>query len=274
MSTQTKILSSHLHNTSSIIPIYQPSDQNTFNSNFIRLTQQRWELNGLYQSLATLIGHDSALDQMFLYNIGTSKWNRGSTIFWQQQDNSPNIYTGGLISKFDPQSGLAIDGRFTTVQETLVDLYGIDLEKPPVPNLIGNHLVSAYPSQPVIICHNPITALVGSHLLNHCTWLATPDHPLVDLTGPSFVRALPTSASILLIAEPGQEENWSRAHYVLSSFLSVDPNRRIDLLIAADLPDFESSVAKWMANDSFSANWIIGLALGVSAKRKSETLTV
>jgi hypothetical protein len=128
-----------------------------------------------------------------------------------------------------------------------------------------------FPDKPIIVCHNPITALVGNHHLSQYTWLATPEHPLVDLTGPSFVRALPTSSPILLIAEPNREEQWSRAHFVLGTFLSIYPDRRIDLLVASSLPGFIGSMAKWIANDPFYANWIIEATIGVSCNQKIKT---
>lgn len=273
MTNQTDILhpSPQEFSANTILPVYHPDQQETFNYNFIRLTQQRWELNGLYQSLSTLVGHGDALKQMLLYNLGTSKWNAGSAIFWQQQDNDANVYTGGLIVKFDSQSGEAVDNYFTTVQDVLHDCYGIAMNKPPVPNLIGSHLVNMFPDKPVVICHNPITALVGNHHLNHYTWLATPEHLLVDLTGPSVVRALPTSAPILLIAEPNHEEQWSHAHFVLSTFLSTYPDRRIDLLVASSLPGFTGSMARWIANDPFYANWIIDWTIDVPTIHKKKT---
>lgn len=270
MNNQTEILqpAPQEFSPNTIIPVYHPDQQDTFNSNFIRLTQQHWELNGLYQSLSKLICHGNSLTQMLLYNLGTSKWNGGATISWQQHDNNPNVYTGGLIMKYDSHSGEAVDNYFTTVQDILADDYGVRTLKPPVPNLIGSHLVNMFPDKPIIVCHNPITALVGNHHLSQYTWLATPEHPLVDLTGPSFVRALPTSSPILLIAEPNHEEQWSRAHYVLSTFLSIYPHRRIDLLVSSSLPGFTGSMARWIANDPFYANWIIDWTIDVSAVQK------
>lgn len=267
MTNQTEILPASPQECSpnTILPVYQPDQQDTFNSNFIRLTQQRWELNSLYQTLSTLVGHGGALKQMLLYNIGTSKRNGGSTIFWQQEENNPNAYTGGVVVRFEPNSGEAVDNYFTTVQDILADQYGLERLKAPIPDLIGSHLVRAYPTKPIIISHNPITALVGSHHLDQYTWLATPEHPLVDLTGPSCVRALPSSAPILLIAEPNHEEEWSRAHYVISTFLSVYPHRRIELLISSSLPGFTGSMATWIANDPHYANWIIERTISVSA---------
>lgn len=266
MSNQTETLQSNSQpfSPNTIFPLYHPDQQNNFNSNFIHFTQQRWELNGLYQALSKLISHGNALTQMHLYNLGTSKWNGGATIFWQQQDNNPNVYTGGLIMKYDSHSGEAVDNYFTTVQDVLADDYGVRTLKPPVPNLIGSHLVNLFPDKPIIICHNPVTALVGNHHLNQYTWLATPEHPLVDLTGPSCVRALATLSPILLIAEPNHEEEWSRAHYVISTFLSVYPLRRIELLISSSLPGFIGSMARWIANDPFYANWIIDWTIDVS----------
>lgn len=273
MNNQTEILqpAPQEFSPNTIIPVYHPDQQDTFNSNFIRLTQQHWELNGLYQSLSIHLGHGNALTQMLLYNLGTSKWNRGSTIFWQQKDNDPNVYTGGLIVKFDSQSGEAVDNYFTTVQDVLHCCYGIEMNKPPVPKLIGSHLVKMFPDKPVVICHNPVTALVGNHHLNQYTWLATPEHPLVDLTGPSVVRALPTSSPILLIAETNHEEQWSRAHFVLSTFLSSYAHRHVDLLVASSLPGFTGSMAKWIANDPFYANWIIDLTIDVSIVHNKKT---
>lgn len=270
MTNQTDILhpSPQEFSANTILPVYHPDQQDTFNSSFIRLTQQRWELNGLYQALSTLVGHENALDQMLLYNLGTSKWNGGSTIFWQQVENNPNAYTGGVVVKFDPNSGEAVDNFFTSIQEILADNYGVRTCKPPIPNLIGSHLVHMFPDKPIIICHNPITVLVGNHHLDQYTWLATPEHRLVDLTGPSVVRALPTSAPILLIAEPNHEKQWSHAHFVLSTFLSPYPHRRIDLLVASSLPGLTGSMAKWIANDPFYANWIIELTIGISSNQK------
>jgi len=273
MTNQTETLQSipQEFSPNTILPVYHPDQQDNFNSNFIRLTQQWWELNGLYQSLSKLIGHGNALTQMLLYNLGTSKWNGGSTIFWQQYDNNPNVYSGGLIVKFDSQSGEAVDDYFITVQDVLADDYGVGTLKPPVPKLIGSHLVKMFPDKPIVICHSPITALVGNHHLSQYNWLATPEHPLVDLTGPSFVKALPTTSPILLIAEPNHEDQWSRVHFVLRTFLSIYPHRRIDLLVASSLPGFTGSMARWIANDPFYANWIIDWTIDVSTVHNKKT---
>jgi len=270
MGNQTKILQSNPQpfSPNTILPSYHPDSQNNFNSNFIRLTQQRWELNGLYQSLSTLVGHGDALTQVLLYNLGTSKWNGGSTIFWQQVGNNSNAYAGGVVMKFDPKSGEAVDNDFTTVQDILADQYGLKRLKAPIPDLIGSHLVPLFPIKPIIISYNPITALVGSHHLDQYTWLATAEHPLIDLTGPSCVRALPTSSPILLIAEPNHEDEWARAHYVLTMFLSAYPQRRIELLVSSSLPGFTGSMARWIANDPIYANWIFELTIGISSNQK------
>lgn len=270
MTNQTDILHPNPQEFSpnTILPVYHPGKQDIFDSNFIRLTQQRWELNGLYKALSIHVGHGDALNQMLLYNLGTSKWNGGSTIFWQQVGNNSNAYAGGVVMKFDPKSGEAVDNYFTTVQDILADHYGLKRLKAPTPNLIGSHLVPLFPNKPIIISHNPITTLVGSHHLDQYTWLATPEHPLMDLTGPSCVRALPTSSPILLIAEPDHEDEWSRAHYVINTFLSAYPQRRIELLISSSLPGFTGSTARWIANDPIYANWIIELTIGISSNQR------
>ncbi len=238
--------------------IHYPEDNNysfqphLFELPLIQDTQRCWNLNGLYQSLS-LIGHSSAQKQMLRYNLGTSKWFNGSNISWQQKGKSKNYFAGGLVERFDPVTGLACDNNFTTVHDIFLDQFSIDVGKSPVPDLFGNHLLTAEPGKRVIICVNQITALVGSHYFDQFIWLATPRHPLVDLKGPAFITALPTDEPILLLAEMGYEQEWLHTASVVNTFLQALGKRPVHLLFTSSVCDPSIPTSRWIHDCSNEA---------------------
>lgn len=228
--------------------IYYPEDNcnslqpHLFELPLVQETQRCWNLNGLYRSLSSIVGHSSAQNQMLRYNLGTSKWFGGANISWQQKGRSKNYFVGGLVEQFDPVTGIAKDNNFTTVHDILLDQFSIDIGKPPVPELLGNHLVTAEPDKRLIICSDQITALTGSHYFDQFIWLAAPRHPLVDLKGPAFITAMPSDKPILLLVEPNDEDEWSHTAKVVNTFLKAAGKQPVRLLIL----DFTTYTPHWI----------------------------
>lgn len=146
--------------------------------------------NNLYRFLVSLFGENVTLDLCKQYLIGTSKYWKGATIYWQI-DESGNVrqckiilynpYTGkriksgAEIEKFDKATKTFIkqvaEKSCSLVNGKYLDEYTqtLNLEQ----TFFGAHLLAEFPDNEVCIVESEKTALIASVYMPQFVWLAT-----------------------------------------------------------------------------------------------------
>ena len=238
------------HNPQHEIPLAPTRTRSgPFDLGLLRSTQNHWDICGLYLFLAPLIGRDAAIALLLNYNIGVSRWLGGSTIFFLADSGHPSDgFLGAYLFNIDHTTGRSALPIYTTVHDRLWDLYGVDAGKLPQPQpLIGTHLVHKDPSNPVIITRHPSIAILLSHVLPDYTVLAVGELDFIDLNCPAYIPALPTRQPIIMLAEPGDEEEW---HSMMPHLISCVSHRgqSIHYLAISSLPGYAGDSARTILN--------------------------
>lgn len=132
-------------------------------------SQSHYDENNFVKWLQKLFAKSVAMHLVRLYQIGTSKFWPGATVFWQV-DAGGNV-RAGKIMHYDAATGRRTKhpvSRVTWVHSVL-GLQDYQLRQ----CLFGEHLLAQFPDKPVAIVESEKTAIVCSVFLPGFVWLAT-----------------------------------------------------------------------------------------------------
>ena len=126
--------------------------------------------NHLIQYLKTIFDHETILNLINIYKIGTSShFGGGTTIFWQI-DTVGNIRTGKLI-KYDPKTGHRIKKPYVATNWVhklqYKDKFNLNQ------CLFGEHLLTEDLISPVALVESEKTAIIAQGKIPDYLWLAT-----------------------------------------------------------------------------------------------------
>ena len=124
--------------------------------------------NNFVQFLLQLFGFDTTVQLINRYNIGTSKYWKRATVFWQVDINGK--VRSGKIMKYDAQTGRRIKRPFHHINwvHSVLKLPGFELTQ----CLFGEHLLNQHPDRTVAIVESEKTAIIASVYLPQLLWLA------------------------------------------------------------------------------------------------------
>jgi hypothetical protein len=144
------------------IPTYHKAELVT-NSN------KKYEANSFILFLSNYFSENDICKTIAKYNIGTSKYWNGATIFWQI-DTLDNIHAGKVIL-FDKYSGKRIKVPFPHINwvHKIIKLKDFSLQQ----CLFGLQLTKNSLQKPIAIVEAEKTAIIMSLLLPDYIWLAT-----------------------------------------------------------------------------------------------------
>ncbi|WP_299394228.1 DUF6371 domain-containing protein [uncultured Gelidibacter sp.] len=118
--------------------------------------------------LASLWSYEVAYNLADKYNIGTSKYWQGATVFWQV-DKSNNVRSGKIML-YNASNGKRVKESFNHINwaHKALKLDSFNLEQ----CYFGEHLLNEDASKPVAIVESEKTAIISSVYLPEFIWLA------------------------------------------------------------------------------------------------------
>lgn len=124
--------------------------------------------NCFIEYLTSLWGNEVAYELAKKYNIGTSKFWKGATVFWQVDRN--NNIRSGKIMLYNPTNGKRIKEPYNHINwvHTALKLDNFNLEQ----CYFGEHLLNEDTSKPIAIVESEKTAIISSIFLPEFIWLA------------------------------------------------------------------------------------------------------
>lgn len=194
-----------------------PKPTSFIDSVYMYRTMQKFEQNNFFLFLRNLFGEDMARNKMIEYNIGTSTYWYGSSIFWQE-DHNHNIRTGKVML-FNPETGKRIHGKQNWVHAILKEK-DFNLSQ----CLFGEHLFfERWKENLVGLVESEKTAVIASCFLGDLVWLATGGKSLFNPnSSPERFNILKDKTVIiypdLALEKKGIEtpyEEWSRKAEIL-----------------------------------------------------------
>lgn len=128
---------------------------------------KHYDLNNFVDYLSNKVGHDQTMQAVNMYNIGTSKFWSGSTVFWQMDVNG-EIRTGKIIH-YDPITGKRTKQPTNKIQwvHKALKIENFNLQQ----CFFGEHLIKRS-NKPIAIVESEKTAVIASLYLPQFTWIA------------------------------------------------------------------------------------------------------
>ncbi len=122
--------------------------------------------NNLFLFLVQTFGHIKAKELSELYLLGSAKYWRGASVFWQM-DKQMQIRTGKLML-YDAISGKRVKQPYNHIAwvHKLIKVPDFNLEQ----CFFGEHLINAY--KQIAIVESEKTAIIASAYIPQFTWLA------------------------------------------------------------------------------------------------------
>ncbi|MGJ8666719.1 MAG: DUF6371 domain-containing protein [Patiriisocius sp.] len=144
------------------------ADISFINSEIMRKSISSNNLNYFIKYLASLWDLEIAYYLAEKYNIGTSKYWKGATVFWQV-DVKNNIRSGKIML-YNPTTGNRVKEPFNHITwvHKVLQLKRFNLEQ----CLFGEHLLLEDMNKPVAIVESEKTAIIASIYLPEFIWLA------------------------------------------------------------------------------------------------------
>ena len=187
-------------------------------------TLKGYEQNNLFLFLSGFIGEGNANNLMAKYNVGSSKYWQGATVFWQ-------IDVGGRVRQlkimlYNPLTGkrvksdtpaMKLDYKTGKYQEDVGSkdkslIYGkyimggrfnkLNLKQ----CFFGEHLLQN--NGRIAIVESEKTAIIASHFFPELIWLATGGSNGAGFTNPSVCKVL-KGRDIILFPDLGQFDKWT-----------------------------------------------------------------
>lgn len=139
--------------------------------NKIMLASQKcFDQNYFYLFLVSMMGKRETDRLFYMYKVGTSKYWKGSTVFWQIDINQ-RVHAGKVFL-YNKENGHRVkEDGFAKINwvHKLLKLSDFNLNQ----CLFGEHLLSRFPSSPIMIVESEKTAIISSHYMPGYIWLAT-----------------------------------------------------------------------------------------------------
>ena len=135
----------------------------------MQASRSRYNVNNFCRWLCGVFGEQRAFELTAAYQIGTSKYWLGASVFWQI-DRDAKI-RGGKIMLYDSVTGRRVKEPFNYIQwvHKVMKIKPYHLEQ----CLFGEHLLEAAQQKPVAIVESEKTAVVAAGYIPEYVWLAT-----------------------------------------------------------------------------------------------------
>lgn len=153
--------------TTKVIQHEQPPSY--IDNELMERTLSNYSINPLFVFLTGIIGKEGIKRIFRLYKVGTSKKWGGATVYWQI-DRYGRVRSGKIMlyNSFDGHRVKEPHSYVSWVHSELhLDTFNMKQ------CLFGEHLLSQYPSKPVVIVESEKSALIASHFMPDFIWLAT-----------------------------------------------------------------------------------------------------
>lgn len=136
---------------------------------FFKQSLAGYEINNFVIYLKRTFGADITHEAVNRYNVGTSHYWHGATVFWQV-DSTGKVRTGKVML-YDTASGRRVKKPFNhiTWAHRALKLSNFNLQQ----CLFGEHILPTEPTMPVALVESEKTALISSIYLPDFLWLAT-----------------------------------------------------------------------------------------------------
>lgn len=133
-----------------------------------RASMQFFDRSNFAVYLTNLVGKETAKAALFRYNVGSSKYWPGSTVFWQQ-DVDGNIRSGKIML-YNSESGKRVKQPYNhiTWAHKALKIENFNLKQ----CFFGEHLLAQNNNSPIAIVESEKTAVIASIFLPQFTWLA------------------------------------------------------------------------------------------------------
>ena len=137
--------------------------------NIVRQSLKCYSTNRLYLFLVSQLGESSATTLMERYQVGSSKYWDGATVFWQIDHK--NWVRTGKIMLYNAETGKRIKEPYNHVTWVHSVLHKGDYNLKQC--FFGEHLLPTDKARPVALVESEKTALIASYYLPQYLWLAS-----------------------------------------------------------------------------------------------------
>ena len=139
------------------------------NRNIVRQSLKCYSTNRLYQFLVSQLGESSAMTLIETYQVGSSKYWDGATVFWQI-DHKNQVRTGKIML-YNAETGKRIKEPYNHVTwvHSVLNKGDYNLRQ----CFFGEHLLPTDKARPVALVESEKTALIASYYLPQYLWLAS-----------------------------------------------------------------------------------------------------
>ena len=190
---------------STVIKPLQPIS--TIDSKFVSASETKYEENHLFQYLTQHFKEEEILQCFKKYRVGTSKYWKGATVFWQIDHN--NKVRSGKIMLINPRTGKRVKEPFPHINwvHKVLGLKDYNLKQ----CLFGEHLVAKplqqIATKPTIaIVESEKTAITMSLFIKNTLWVATGSKQNLKH---ELLQSL-KNYNIILFPDCGEYEDWNK----------------------------------------------------------------
>lgn len=177
-------------------------------------SKKAYAKNNFVQFLDAFVGQRHRIQAVEQYNIGTSKFWPGATVFWQV-DQGSKVRTGKIIL-FDAETGKRVPYHVNWAHKFINDP---DFRVSQC--LFGEHLIRLFPKKPVVIVESEKSAIIASIFCPQYVWLACGGINQLSLTKCLSLKG----KEIILIPDTDAYQEWKE----LALRLEEGLNQRIQV---------------------------------------------
>lgn len=190
-----------------------PANVSFIEASLLQQTLKGYEQNNLVASLHSLFPKEKVADLVQAYQIGTSKFWAGASIFWQRDIH--NRIRTGKIMLYNAQTGKRVKEPFNHFQwvHRLTNKDNFNLQQ----CLFGEHLLTTDKHRLVAIVESEKTALIASGYEPNCVWLACGG---LSQLSPSRVAVL-TGRNVVLYPDLGGYEKWKKQAEIIHNSIGI-----------------------------------------------------
>lgn len=159
------------NNTTFEIKYTPPPEPSFHNYDLISQSGRNYKQNNFIQFLTTIFSNDEVKQAILKYLIGTSKYWKGATVFWQI-DNLERVHAGKIL-QYDNSTGKRIkttEGKgLINWVHSVMKTENFNLNQ----CLFGLHLINETNQKTIALVESEKTAVIMSLFKPRYTWLAT-----------------------------------------------------------------------------------------------------
>ena len=181
---------------------------------YVQQSLKGYNINMFYQYLCTMYERQDVDSVFAAYNVGTSKFSGGSTVFWQI--SIENQVRSGKIIKFDDLTGKRIKEPrpLMTWVHKILHLEKFNLKQV----LFGEHLLSQFPQKAVCVVESERTVIIMSLKHPNFLWLATGSKQEFKL---EKLKVL-SGRKVLVFPDTDAFEEWKKKADIISKQLNLN----------------------------------------------------